>query len=140
MKRKSRPTARSLAIQLLHRVLHRGQSLSALKSQTQQLDARERALCMELVQGVLRWRWRLEFYLRQFMSKPLRNKDQDVQCLLLLALYEITQLRTPDYASVNEAVKLSKTLGKPWASGLVNAVLRSCVRALQSRQHGSFAR
>lgn len=128
MKLKTKISARSLALQLLDKVLHQGQSLSALKQQTQELDARERALCLELVQGVLRWRWRLEFYLQSYLQKPLRNKDRDVQLLLLLALYEVTQLHTPDYASVNEAVQLTRALGKSWASALVNGVLRQCIR------------
>jgi 16S rRNA (cytosine967-C5)-methyltransferase len=79
----------------------------------------------------MRWRWRLEFYVQSYLQKPLRNKDRDLHLLLLLALYEVTQLHTPDYASVNEAVQLTRTLGKPWASALVNGVLRQCVRALE---------
>lgn len=128
MKIKAKLTARVLALQLLDKVLHQGQSLSQVKAQAQTLEPRERALCLELVQGVLRWRWRLEFYLQQYLQKPLRNKDRDVQLLLLLAIYEITELHTPDYASVNEAVQLTRGLGKSWASALVNGVLRKCVR------------
>jgi 16S rRNA (cytosine967-C5)-methyltransferase len=132
VKLKTKITARTLALRLLDKVLHHGQSLSALKSQTHELDARERALCLELVQGVLRWRWRLEFYLQSYLQKPLRNKDRDVHLLLLLALYEVTQMHTPDYASVNEAVQLTRALGKSWASALVNGVLRQCIRDLQA--------
>lgn len=128
MKLKNTGSARALALQLLDKVLHNGESLSALKHQADKLETRERAFCLELVQGVLRWRWRLEFYLRHYLQKPLRNKDSDLQLLLLLGLYEITQLRIPDYASVNEAVQLTRMLGKPWASALINGVLRQCVR------------
>jgi len=131
VKLKNTASARALALQLLDKVLHHGQSLGALKHHVDKLDARERALCLELVQGVLRWRWRLEYYLQHYLQKPLRNKDSDLQLLLLLALYEVTQLHTPDYASVNEAVQLTRILGKPWASALVNGVLRQCVRDQQ---------
>ncbi|MGB5397690.1 MAG: 16S rRNA (cytosine(967)-C(5))-methyltransferase RsmB [Gammaproteobacteria bacterium] len=136
MKRKTTPGARALALQLLEKVLQRGQSLSALKPLTLALEPRERALCLELVQGVLRWRWRLAFYLSGYMQKPLRNKDRDVEIQLLLALYEIIELHTPDYASVNEAVQLTRSLGKSWASGLVNGILRKCIR---QQQAGSLA-
>jgi 16S rRNA (cytosine967-C5)-methyltransferase len=132
VKLKTNPGARALALQLLEKVWHRGQSLSALKPLTLALEPRERALCLELVQGVLRWRWRLAFYLSGYMQKPLRNKDRDVEILLLLALYEIIELHTPDYASVNEAVQLTRSLGKSWASGLVNGILRKCIRQQQT--------
>lgn len=91
---------------------------------------------MEIAHGVLRWRWKLEALLSGFMKKPLRNKDQDVQIVLLMALYEMLELSAPDYAVVNEAVKLSKELRKSWASGLVNAVLRAFVRDQADKDSG----
>ena len=95
------------------------------------LDNRERALAMELVNGVLRWRYRLEALLSKLLRKPLRNKDRDIQLLLLLALYELMELRTPEYAVVSEAVELSRQLGKQWAASMVNAVLRGFIRDRQ---------
>jgi len=50
----------------------------------------------------------------------------------LLALYELMELSTPEYAVVNETVQLSRSLNKTWASGLVNGVLRSFIRDKQS--------
>ncbi len=83
---------------------------------------------MELVNGVLRWHWKLNFLLNQFLKKPLRNKDHDVKLLLLMALYELVELNTPDYAVVNEAVSASKVLGKQWAKAMINGVLRNFIR------------
>ena len=83
---------------------------------------------MELVNGVLRWHWKLDFFLNQFLKKPLRNKDHDVKLLLLMALYELVELNTPDYAVVNEAVSASKALGKQWAKAMINGVLRNFIR------------
>jgi len=83
---------------------------------------------MELVNGVLRWHWKLDFLLNQFLKKPLRNKDHDVKLLLLMALYELVELNTPDYAVVNEAVSASKSLGKQWAKAMINGVLRNFIR------------
>lgn len=121
--------ARHLAISVLEAVLVKGRSLATARSLVHdKLEARERALAMELVNGVLRWRFRLEALLAKLLSKPLRKKDVDIQLVLLLALYELIELSTPDYAVVNEAVTQTRRVGKKWASGMVNGVLRSFIR------------
>lgn len=130
--RPKKPAARDAAVRVLQQVLLNGRSLAAARSLLDDgLDARDRALAMELVNGVLRWRLRLEALLQVLLHKPLRKKDYDIQLLLLLALYELTELRTPDYAVVNEAVALTRRAGKQWASAMVNAVLRGFIRDRQ---------
>lgn len=109
-----------------------GRSLAAAKSAADVLEGRERALAMELVNGVLRWYWKLDYLLNQFLQKPLRNKEQEIKLLMLMALYELVELSTPDYAVVNEAVSASKALGKQWAKGMINAVLRAFIRDQQA--------
>ena len=103
----------------MQQVLIKGRSLVVAKSAADVLESRDRGLAMELVNGVLRWRWKLDFLLNQFLKKPLRNKDHDVKLLLLMALYELVELNTPDYAVVNEAVSASKALGKHWANSMI---------------------
>ena len=122
--------ARRTAVAILADVIIKGRSLSSVKSRSQSAlsEQRDRALAMELVNGVLRWRFRLEYLLSQLVKKPLRKKDADLQFLLLTALYELIELNTPDYAVVNEAVSLTRKLKKNWASGMVNGVLRSFIR------------
>lgn len=121
--------ARQVAITVLEAVLVKGRSLATARSLVQdKLVARERPLAMELVNGVLRWRFRLEALLAKLLSKSLRKKDVDIQLVLLLALYELIELSTPDYAVVNEAVSQTRRVGKKWASGMVNGVLRSFIR------------
>lgn len=121
--------ARQAGLKTLKQVFS-GQSLSTV--QTQIIDSledrRDRGLANEIVNGVLRWRWQLEFYVSQLLSKPLKAKDSDVQLVLLMALYELTECRTPDYAIINEAVELVRKSGKKWAASLVNAVLRRFTR------------
>lgn len=124
-------TSRSVALKILQKVFQ-GRSLASAKELAHSLDNRQRALAMELVQGVLRWRWKLEALLSQLMKKPLRSKEQEVKLLLLMALYELMELSTPDYAVVNETVQLSRSLKKTWASGLINGVLRSFARDSQA--------
>jgi len=121
--------ARQAALKTLKPVFS-GQSLSAV--QVRIIDAledkRDRGLTNEIVNGVLRWRWQLEFFTSKLLAKALKKKDIDVQLILLMALYELKECRTPDYAIINDAVELSRKAGKKWAAGLVNAVLRRFTR------------
>lgn len=121
--------ARQASLKTLKQVLA-GQSLSTVQPLTIDLleDKRDRGLANELVNGVLRWRWQLEHVVSQLLGKPLKQKDGDVQLILLLALYELIECRTPDYAIINEAVELVRKTGKKWAASLVNAVLRRFTR------------
>ncbi|MCW8830628.1 MAG: 16S rRNA (cytosine(967)-C(5))-methyltransferase RsmB [Gammaproteobacteria bacterium] len=121
-------SARQVALEILQQVLIKRRSLVVARSTADMLEGRDRALAMELVNGVLRWCWKLDYLLNQFLKKPLRNKEQDVKLILLMALYELTELSTPDYAVVNEAVSASKALGKQWAKGMINGVLRNFIR------------
>jgi len=99
--------ARTASLKTLKKVFS-GVSLSAAQTHTidKLEDRRDRGLANELVNGVLRWRWQLEFFISRLLSKPLKSKDSDVQLILLMALYELIECRTPDYAIINEAVEL----------------------------------
>ena len=107
-----------------------GQSLSTVQVRIIDKldDSRDRGLASEIVNGVLRWRWQLEYFISQLLSKPLKPKDNDIQLVLMMALYELSECRTPDYAIINEAVELVRAAGKKWAAALVNAVLRNFTR------------
>lgn len=96
------------------------------------LDARDRALAMELIYGVLR---RLEFVdwrLAPVLNKPLSRLPAGVQMLVRLGAYQLLCLdRIPASAAVDESVRLAKTHSTRWGhdwSGLVNAVLRNLLR------------
>lgn len=139
-------SARQVALEILQQVLIKGRSLAVAKSAADRLDGRDRALAMELANGVLRWHWKLDHLLSQFLKKPLRNKEHDLKLLLLMALYELVELSTPDYAVVNEAVSTSKALGKQWAKGMINGVLRSfirdqeaCLKKMESNQEAYYS-
>ena len=86
------------------------------------------ALIQELSYGVCRWYHRLHFYAQALLEKPLRAKDSDVYCLILLGLYQLFYLRIPAHAAIHETVEDAAALGKPWAKNLINAVLREAQR------------
>jgi len=121
--------ARPLAIQALKQVLEQGRSLSAaLPVLLPKADEGERALTQELSYGVLRYYLQLDALAARLLDKPLKAKDSDVQLLILMGLYQILYMRIPDHAAVSETVDVTKALKKPWARGLVNALLRRFLR------------
>ncbi|MBD3609026.1 MAG: 16S rRNA (cytosine(967)-C(5))-methyltransferase, partial [Gammaproteobacteria bacterium] len=121
--------ARPLAVRILKEVLNKGRSLStALPTNLPKADEGERALCQELCYGTLRYYLRLSALAEQLLSKPLKAKDLDVQLLILMGLYQLLYMRLPEHAAVSETVKVVQSLKKPWAKGLVNAVLRRLQR------------
>lgn len=93
-------------------------------------DQNQAALLRELCFGTCRWYHRLDATLATLIDKPLRNKDTDIRCLLLLGLYQLEYMRLADHAAVNETVNATALLKKGWAKSLVNGVLRQYQRQL----------
>jgi 16S rRNA (cytosine967-C5)-methyltransferase len=92
------------------------------------LDPRDRALATQLVYGTLAWQGLLDHVLARLGREP-RRLDADVRTLLRLALFQIVKLdRVPEFAAVDTAVDLAKTIKGGAPSGLVNAILRRFLR------------
>jgi len=96
------------------------------------LDTRDRALALELVYGVMRRLWTIDWRLAPVLDKPMARLPAAVQMLLRIGAYQLLFLdRVPPSAAVSESVKLAKAqrekLQRDW-SGFVNAVLRALMR------------
>lgn len=116
---------RTAAAQVIGQILRNQGSLSSLLAPVSSRVAdTDRALLQELCFGTLRWQPKLDAYLLQLLDKPLRAKDSDIQALLLLGLYQLIYTRIPDHAAIGETVEVTRGLKKPWATKLVNGVLR----------------
>jgi 16S rRNA (cytosine967-C5)-methyltransferase len=89
------------------------------------MEVTRRPLARALAYGTIRWYFRLEAVLAKMLSKPLRERDADLHCLLLVGLYQLIHMNIPPHASVSETVAAASAVGKPWAGALVNAILRS---------------
>jgi 16S rRNA (cytosine967-C5)-methyltransferase len=123
------PSDRRLCINILGEILqHRGSLASAFGPNLKAYAGINAALVQEFCYGVCRWFHQLDYIAHLLLEKPLRNKDRDVQCLILLGLYQLRHMRTPAHAAINETVAEAERLGKPWAKNLVNAVLREAQR------------
>ncbi len=123
-------SARLVAVQVLTRVLGQGRSLSLLlpEFQEQVKSPVDRAFAWQLCFGVLRFLPRLEACALRHLRRPLKARDRDLHVILLLGLYQLIYSRIPNHAAVSETVALSRAVGKPWAKGLINAVLRGFLR------------
>lgn len=82
----------------------------------------------DLMYGTVRHFLSLQQQISQYLAKPLRNKDHDLKMLLLVGAYQLQFSRRPAHAVVNNTVNACKPLGKPWARGLINGVLRKMQR------------
>lgn len=92
-------------------------------------DARDSAFISALVYGVIERKITLDYILSRYLSKPIAKARPDVRILLRMGAYQITFMdKVPDSAAVNESVKLAKSCGCSFGSGMINAVLRKVAR------------
>jgi 16S rRNA (cytosine967-C5)-methyltransferase len=93
------------------------------------LTGADRALATELTYGVLRWRGKLDWMLSQVLDRPVAALDRPVRQILRLGAYQLCCLtRIPDFAAVDQAVRLARRAGAGRSAGYVNAVLRRVAR------------
>jgi 16S rRNA (cytosine967-C5)-methyltransferase len=120
---------RACAAEVIAAVASDGQSLDrCLAKAAQTVELRDRALLSELCYGTLRGYFRYDAILKPLLKKPLKRKDADVRALLLLGCHQLLGMRTADHAAVNTVVECAAIIGKPWARGLLNAILREIQR------------
>jgi len=123
----SRP--QSAAAQALANVIAGGISLTDALPQAQaRVKPSRRALVQALCFGTLREQESLSFLRDGLLNKPLPRREADIGALLNLALFQILRSPTAPQKVVNDCVAATRELGKSWAAGLVNAVLRRFLR------------
>jgi 16S rRNA (cytosine967-C5)-methyltransferase len=126
--------ARAAAARVIGDVLG-GDSLNrALPPLLDKVSDRDRSLLQQLCYGTLRQGPRLQAILAKLLDKPLRDKDRDIQGLLLCGLYQLDDMRIPDHAAVAATVGATRALKKHWAKGVSNAVLRRYLREREQIQ------
>ena len=85
--------------------------------------------------GVTRYYFSLSQSIDNLLKKPLRSRDSEIYALLLVGAYPLGYGHTKDYAAINETVEACTVLRKPWAKGVVNAVLRRWHEPKRSFDH-----
>lgn len=123
-------TARSVSIDILITFDETG---NVNYSAANELEPRERAQVREYVQNILRRRSYLDFILNSFSSIEVGEMKPLLKNILRLGLYELLFMGgTPDYASINEAVEITKLKLGSKSGDLVNAILRNIQRDIKS--------
>jgi 16S rRNA (cytosine967-C5)-methyltransferase len=121
--------ARWTAFEVLRKVDVGSFSSTLLASEEPKLEPADRALCHELVLGVLRWQLNLDKRIEYFSDRKIESLDVSVLIALRLGLYQLRFLtRVPASAAVNESVKLVQAARLSSARAFVNAVLRRAAR------------
>lgn len=101
---------------------------SSLPTQLDKVEDRDRGFTQDLAFGTARWQPRLSALAEKLLQKPFKVADADVEALLLVGLYQLLYTRVPAHAAIGETVGCADKLKKPWAKGLLNAVLRNAQR------------
>ena len=122
--KKNLQNPRIAALKALSEVLDEHKNLGDSVALSALVDSRDNALARNLAYGVLRWLSALEWLAGELLSKPIKKREVEVRRLLLLGLQQLWHDQTASHAAVNETAECARLLGKPWAVGLINAILR----------------
>ncbi len=135
----SQLNTRALACAVLRKVLIEGKSFGQplINTLQPQLEPRDGAFVMVLCFGVLRFYPRLQGALQTLLARPLKAKDADLNLLLMVGLYQLYYTDIPAYAAISNTVDATQNLGKPWAKGLLNGVLRNALRQGKDLPHAA---
>jgi 16S rRNA (cytosine967-C5)-methyltransferase len=116
---------RAVAAEVVDAVVSGGQSLdAAIAEREAQVVATDRSLLRMLCFGVVRNHWRLQHWIGQLLSRPLKKRDRVINALLAVGLYQLSDTRIPDHAAVSQTVEAARQLRRPKLAGLLNACMR----------------
>lgn len=123
------PHSRAAAARAVHAVWQEQRSLNDLLPEVlPKVPAADQGFVRALIYQTIRHFEGLWAQTQAALSKPLKRKDLDIQCLLMVGLCQQQHFDTPSHAAVHATVEATRILGKPWARGLVNAILRGAQR------------
>ncbi|MFT7259281.1 MAG: 16S rRNA (cytosine967-C5)-methyltransferase [Glaciecola sp.] len=124
-----RPHLRADAAWVLFQILEHGKSSREVMPKVfDRHEGKDNAWLQEMVFGCLRELPKLQYWLRQLLTKPLKGEQKIVEHLIMLGFYQLVFTRTSEHAAVSETVEACAAIGQHRLKGLVNANLRSFQR------------
>ena len=126
--------ARRAAYEVLRRVFEDGAYADrALRTASQGLDERDRALARQLAFGSVQRARTLDHAIEMLGKRPVRKLDPPVLAALRLGAYQLGFLGgVPRYAAVNESVELVRRARLERAVPFANAVLRRVADGIEA--------
>jgi len=131
-------TPRQVALAWLVQVISKGRSVNEILAihNESELQPQHRALAKQMLFGCLRYYHQLKTITDNLLEKPFKAKDIDLELIIIIGLYQLKYLSTPDHAAISESVELSRSINKKWAAGLINGVLRRFQRDVTEIEEG----
>ena len=125
--------AREAAFEVLYRVeadaSYSNLTLDKVQKENN-LSGRDASFCTALVYGVLERQLTLDYIIRQYSSVRLKKIETKALIILRMGVYQLLFMDSVHAgAAVNESVTLAKKQKLHKASGFINGLLRSFVRA-----------
>lgn len=121
---------RKIIVEILDEVFFRGAYSNIelnKRLNNSDIDSKDKGLITEIVYGTIKYKKTIDTILGSFV-KSIDQIDEGVLNILRSSIYQMKYLdRVPDYAVVNEAVNLSKSVSQS-LSRFVNGVLRNYIR------------
>lgn len=100
----------------------------AINRHIERIEPESSAFVRELVYGTLKNMIKIDYILNILLKDPIGKLDNNSLVILRMGIYQIACMNSvPEYAAVDESVKLAKNLAKGRES-LVNGVLRTYIR------------
>jgi len=129
-------SARAIATKILHKIERTGSypdKLLAFELNNPDLKPEDKALLVEIVMGVTRWKAKLDWVLVGFFHGDYQKCFNYIKNALRIGLYQILFLdRIPNSAAIDESVEIVKRKQGPKTGGLVNGVLRNIARNIDN--------
>ena len=119
---------RKLAVEALDKILDKGAYSNIIVNEYLskfELSSEDKGLFTNLIYGTLQNLITIEYYLEPFLVK--KKPKHYIMNLLCMAVYQIVYLDIPNYAILDETVKIARLKDERIAS-FVNGVLRNFLR------------
>jgi len=133
----NKTNARVIAHQAICSIVLKKQSLS---DDIFPFESNDLSYAKSLTFGSIRFYHHLNDVITPRLKRPLEKKNLDIHCLLILGAYQLIHSDTSIHAAVNETVGVAEVIGKPWAKGFINAILRDIDRdrkIIENTKHDS---